>query len=448
MLAMLPAPAGFGVTPRRPARGPSPNRSTTRWRYFAVQELTVGREETLQIIPGSVALKKQFFLVTCLGLVFMNFLTFAYHLTGSNLFNVISNAMSLLLITYSLFLVLISGKGNGLYKVLLVLTCVFIGMSYMANVGSFEIPDALKYVSLYSFFVAGRTVPGRVRLAEKRSIYVLAALPLIFKLIGETKVYTGVEYPDVFSYFPNTNTAALYFSALFFALTPWFGNRVLVLQFVNAAVMNRVGPALATIISVGLWSMFPLRLQVLVVLFLLGLGCLVAYELGALDRLLTGLNSISLIWTLGPSTVVRMPTRELIELTGSTDMSAFFRITHWTNIWDIYSSQQIGGILFGYGAGQTGVLTVLPLPPHNDYLRVLAEYGLLNFLIFVPFVLSIALSIKQPAARTIFTVLLIYFLSENLLDNFTSMALFFSNAGRFTAGSASTAPTRTAWRRT
>ena len=90
--------------------------------------------------------------------------------------------------------------------------------------------------------------------------------------------------------------------------------------------------------------------------------------------------------------------------------------------------------MFGYGAGQTGVLTVLPLPPHNDYLRVLAEYGLFNFLVFVPFVLSIALSIKQQAAKIIFTVLLIYFLSENLLDNFTSMALFFSYAGRFTAG--------------
>jgi O-antigen ligase len=127
----------------------------------------------------------------------------------------------------------------------------------------------------------------------------------------------------------------------------------------------------------------------------------------------------------------------LIELTGTTDMSAFFRITHWSNIWAIYSSQGLGGILFGYGANQTGVLTVLPLPPHNDYLRVMAEYGLLNLLLFVPFVLSIALSIRQQAARILFTVLLIYFFSENLLDNFTSMVLFFSNAGRFTSGRSS-----------
>jgi hypothetical protein len=397
-----------------------------------VQDLTVGREAP-DILPASEALRNQFFLVTCLGLVFMNVLTFAYHLSGSNLFNVISNAVSLLLISYSFYLVLIAGEGSSFYKVLLVLSCVFVSASFLANIGSFEIAVALKYLSLYSFFVAGRSVPGHFSLGEKRCIYALVALPLLFKLIGETKIYTGFEYPDVYSYFPNTNTAALYFSALFFALSPWYGNKVLVLQFINAAVMNRVGPALATILAVGMWSIFPLRIQVFVAFFLLGAGCFLAFELGALDRLVTGLNAIALIWSLEPSTVARMPAKQLIELTGTTDMSAFFRITHWSNIWAIYSSLGLGGILFGYGANQTGVLTVLPLPPHNDYLRILAEYGLLNFLVFVPFVLSIALSIKQQAAKIIFTVLLIYFFSENLLDNFTSMVLFFANAGRFTS---------------
>ena len=402
-----------------------------------MQDLTVDRERALHTVHPSIALKNQFFLITCVGLAIMNFLTFAYHLTGSNLFNVISNAVSLLLIAYSFYLVLIAGKGSTFYVVLLVLSCAFVGASCLANVGSFEMAAALKYLSLYSFFVAGRSVPGRFRRSEKRCLYALIALPLLFKLIGETKIYTGFEYPDVFSYFPNTNTAALYFSAVFFALSPWYGNKVLVLQFVNAAVMNRVGPAMATILSFGIWSIFPLRMQVFVAFFLLGIGCLLAFELGALDRFVTGLNAIALIWNLGPSTIARMPAKQLIELTGSTDMSAFFRITHWSNIWAIYSSQGLGGILFGYGANQTGVLTVLPLPPHNDYLRVMAEYGLLNLLLFVPFVLSIALSIRQQAARILFTVLLIYFFSENLLDNFTSMVLFFSYAGRFTSGRSS-----------
>jgi O-antigen ligase len=166
----------------------------------------------------------------------------------------------------------------------------------------------------------------------------------------------------------------------------------------------------------------------------LALACIPAYALGAFDRLLNGLESMVLIWSLNPSTVARMTYRQLIELTGTTDLSAFFRIIHWTNILDYYSTHGIGVILFGYGAGQTGVVAYMPMPPHNDYLRVLAEYGLFSFLVFFVFVVSIVISIKLQPAKILFTVLLIYFLSENLIDNFTSMALFFAYAGRFTSG--------------
>ncbi|MDE5443882.1 O-antigen ligase family protein [Bradyrhizobium sp. CSA207] len=398
-----------------------------------MNDLALGREETPHRVSASMAVHGRFFVVTCFGLVFLNCLTFLYHFTGSSVFNVLSNSISLLLISWSAYHVLVTRESGAFYKILLMLACIFTGTSYLVNFGAFELSDGLKLLSIYSFYAAGRTTPERLHRSEKRCIYALAALPLLFKVVGQTKVYTGIEYPDVFSYFPNTNTAALYFSALFFAVSPWFGNKVLIAQFVNAAIMNRVGPALATIVAIGLWSFFPLRPQVFVALFLLAIASLAAYALGALDRLITGLNAIALIWSLDPSTIARMSTKQLIDLTGTTDMSAFFRITHWTNIWQIYSSLGLGGILFGYGASQTGVLTVLPLPPHNDYLRVLAEYGLLNCVIFVVFVFSIMFSLKERAAKTMYTVLLIYFLSENLIDNFTSMTLFFSYAGRFTS---------------
>lgn len=399
-----------------------------------MQKLTASSEVAPLSIPTSMAIAKQFFLVTCLGLVFLNLLTFAYHHTGSSIFNVLSNAVSLLLISYSVYLVLVAGEDCIFHKTILVLACVFVGASYLVNFGSFEIADALKFLSIFSFYIAGRSAPGPLRKAEKWCICALAAVPLIFKLVSETHIYTGRDYPDVFAYFPNTNTAALYFSALFFALSQWLGNKSLVLQFINAAVMNRVGAALATIVAIGMWSVFPLRRQVFAAFFLLALASFIAYMFGALDRILIGLDSMALIWSLDPGTVSRMSYKQLIALTGTTDMSAFFRIIHWTNIWEYYSTQGLSEILFGYGAGQTGAVAYIPMPPHNDYLRVLAEYGLLTFLVFAWFVVSIAISLKEQAAKILFTVLLIYFLSENLLDNFTSMALFFSFAGRFTSG--------------
>ena len=147
--------------------------------------------------------------------------------------------------------------------------------------------------------------------------------------------------------------------------------------------------------------------------------------------MMMGLGSIVFIFNLDPSTVLRLTYKQLVEMTGTTDLSAFFRIMHWSNIWELYSTQGLGTMLFGYGAGRTPHLAYFPYPPHNDYLRILAEFGAFSLLIFILFVIHVACSIKLDAAKVLFIVLLIYFFSENLIDNFTSMALFFAYAGRF-----------------
>lgn len=384
-------------------------------------------------IPASKAVANRFFLVTCVGLVAMNVLTFGYHATGAGVLNGISNMCSLLLIGYSIVVIFTCNADNYFYKVLAALACVFAGLSFLANMSVASVPDTLKYISIFTFYLAGQASPGRIGAGEKRCIYLLGILPLLFMLVSSTKIYVGREYPDVVSYFPNSNTAALYFSALFFTLSPWLGNKVLVLQFMNALLMNRVGPALATIVSIGMWSLFPLRKEVVLAFIVIGIGGVGAFAVGALDRLMTGLDSIALIWNLGPNTIARTSYKQLVIMTGTTDLSAFFRVIHWSNIWDLYTSQGIGVILFGYGSGQTGYIASAPMPPHNDYLRILAEYGLFSCVIFVVFVASILASLKQQAPRILFTVLLIYFISENLVDNFTSMALFFAYAGRATA---------------
>ena len=90
-------------------------------------------------------------------------------------------------------------------------------------------------------------------------------------------------------------------------------------------------------------------------------------------------------------------------------------------------------ILFGYGIGQTPDLTVLKLGPHNDYLRILAEYGPINLVIFVCFLLHVLFNLKAGLTKVLFMVLMIYFFSENLIDHFASMTLYFTYAGRFSA---------------
>ncbi len=113
--------------------------------------------------------------------MFLNCLTFLYHLTGSTVFNVLSNSTSLLLILWSAHHVLITNEKSYFYNALLTLACIFTGTSYLVNFGAFELSDGLKLVSIYSFYVAGRGMSERMQLPEKRCIYVLAALPLTFQ---------------------------------------------------------------------------------------------------------------------------------------------------------------------------------------------------------------------------------------------------------------------------
>ena len=80
--------------------------------------------------------------------------------------------------------------------------------------------------------------------------------------------------------------------------------------------------------------------------------------------------------------------------------------------------------------GQTAPLTYAALVPHNDYLRVLAEYGPFNLIIFVGFLLHVRRGLTTGATKVLFVVLCVYFFSENLLDNFTSMAIYFAYARR------------------
>lgn len=371
-------------------------------------------------------LEGRYFAVVGLSLVAVNVFTFFYHLSDAAVFNAAGNTVSIALILYSVHAVLRSPCQVGADVVFLVVAGALAGASVLVNLSVASPIVTLKYLSIYIFYAAGRAWPGRFTRVESGSIFALAGLPLLFMLLGTSKVYSA----ESVAYLPNANTAVLYFSALLFAFAPRLGNMALLLQFINAALMNKVGAAVATAVAIGLWAIFPLRRASVLALAALVAGGVGAHMLGALDRLWMAYDHVVLIWSLEPATVASMSYKDLVELTGTTDLSAFFRVIHWANIWDLFSHNNVLVLLFGYGAGQTQYLAYAQLPPHNDYLRILVEYGPFNLIVFVAFLIYVALSIRPVPARILFSVLLIYMLSENLLDNFTSMAIYFAYAGR------------------
>lgn len=364
-------------------------------------------------------------------LVILNVFTFLYHFTGSTLFNVISNFVGISLLGFSLYVIVHHGEAARTAKTFLLIACALITSSVLFNFSVASTTDALKYLAIYILYAAGRSCGGSIRPIEMRSLYLLLALPLLFRLVGTSKPFAIESFAsEVFAYFPNANTGVLYFSALLFAAAQQYGDKVILLQLVNAVLMNRMGAVVATMVAVVSWIMFPLRLQSLVALVVIGIGGAFAYAFGAFDRVMTNIDNLMLVGSIDPRSVASMSYGKLVQLTGSTDLSSFFRLIHWANIWDLYTNEGFLTLLFGYGAGQTPYLTYAALVPHNDYLRILAEYGGLNLIVFVAFLLHVRSELTSGATKVLFLVLCIYFFSENLLDNFTSMALYFAYSGR------------------
>lgn len=377
-----------------------------------------------------------YFTTVLVSIVAINIFTVLYHLLNSPLFNTISNASCIILIGYAGITVIRSQNNTAANIVYIVAACILTFLSILFNFGNASITEGIKYLSIYIFYAAGYANATKIRAVEVRYVYFLAALPIFFFLaIGSSRVpeFVQLNIGNTFSYFANANAATLYFSALIFTMASRLGARAILLQFVNVALMNKVGVAVATVVAICLWIVIPLRKESIIGLTIFAIVAVIAFWVGAFDRALATFNSMGLLVDLGPDHVSRMSFRRLVELTGTTDLSGFFRIIHWANIWDIYSSGSFITKLFGYGIGQSQYLTVLQFVPHNDYLRILAEYGPLNLIVFACFLLHVLFKLKTGHTKVLFMVLLIYFCSENLIDHFPSMTLYFTYAGRFAA---------------
>ena len=407
--------------------------------YFTDDAIGLSRRTTKSAKP-------QYFVTILASITAINVLAFLYHSSNSAIFNTVSNAACIALIAYSASNAFRSQHTSAINLFYIVAACTFTLLSIIFNISSASVTDGIKYLSIYVFYAAGHACAAKFRPVEVRYVCFLAALPIFFYLtIGNSRVpeFMGASFSNPFSYFANVNVASLYFSALIFTLAERLGGRAIFLQFLNAALMNKVGVAVATLVAVlGFW--IPLRKESVIALTIFILVAMIAVWVGAFDRAIATFESMKPLVELGPEAVSRMSFKELVILTGTTDLSGFFRVIHWADIWGVYSSSSFGTLLFGYGIGRTPDLTILKLVPHNDYLRILAEYGSLNLVVFVCFLLHVLFNLKTGLARVLFMVLLIYYFSENLIDHFASMTLYFTYAGRF---SASVRDNAVSWRR-
>jgi hypothetical protein len=105
---------------------------------------------------------------------------------------------------------------------------------------------------------------------------------------------------------------------------------------------------------------------------------------------------------------------------GPGSASGIWRIAHWRHTLATYAEGTPAQQLVGFGIGSSPIM--MGKLPHNEYLRLLFEQGLLGFALFI-FVWFRMIRSAPHEVRYIGLIVAIYSFSENNLVNFPFMAL-------------------------
>ena len=111
----------------------------------------------------------------------------------------------------------------------------------------------------------------------------------------------------------------------------------------------------------------------------------------------------------------------LSRMYGTSDCSGIWRISHWRTCVDVIADANIVQLICGYGIGASSLL--LYKVPHNDFLRVLMEQGIIGLTLYIAFFLTVFRRIDWRYRYCIVAIAL-YCFSENNMDNLLFMTIF------------------------
>lgn len=353
--------------------------------------------------------------INCIG-------TFLYHLTANTQLQNIGNVVAIGTVTVCA-IICITGQRFHSSKLIGAFLTIILASSYYFNRGRTDVVDVIKFFEVFIIFAAARECTGTLRVT--RLSYGLAFLPLFLILLGGSRI----PMQEGWSFFPNTNTAALFYLSLIFVYSVREPRHKLAWQILVCVISGKVGILMASITAMLASGAVRLRGSALLLAIASLLALFVLILSGLIDRQITVISNFADdVLTLGISGIANSNYSDLYKMRGQ-DLSGYFRIIHWSEIIRFWLNGGLEYWLFGYGGGYTPKFTLLKLVPHNDYLKVLVEFGVFSFIAFIALLARIIFSITNRVQRSLFVVMVIYFATDNLLTNFSSMALLFGFAG-------------------
>ena len=115
------------------------------------------------------------------------------------------------------------------------------------------------------------------------------------------------------------------------------------------------------------------------------------------------------------------------ESSRTDNTSIIWRLGHWIRLLESFFENWIYAIPFGLGDSYT--LRILRNHPHNDYLRVLCEYGAIVFFIVMKYMKRTFKVMTKDKSFYFVCAYFVYFFTENIIDTFVANAIMFMCIG-------------------
>ena len=339
-----------------------------------------------------------------------------------------SYASELLLIGYALYNSHNIGK-SGINSQAVIFASILILLNNLVSPNNPQYANLIKLAGYFCCFYYGTTLARRYD-----GLCVSGAL-LFFLILVPVLVVATFDHTVLKNTFFTTSNIFVYTGlsmALFYALVNYKNRHFMLIAWAIVAFYVLICTSLGVVVAILLAYMI-LNLKASHLPYLFGAGIVVVLAVYFINiPLFIRIRDVISLWTTMSADdwknlqdVNYYELNQRVEIAGSRgDVgSSIWRLAQWSGIFFEYV-RRVWTIPFGMGSGFSVAYT--GLLPHNDFLMILSEYGLILFFMFIKFIMSIYKKMKNERYLIYFVLAMyIYHLTENLMLTFPPNALFY-----------------------
>ena len=314
---------------------------------------------------------------------------------------------------------------------------LFVGIvlliNYLLSPHTPQYSNLLKIAGYFCCYYYGTTL---ARIYDRLNVNNVILYALIFIPVVVVALFDHSALKNVFFVTSNTFVYTGLSMGLFYALVNYKERHSILVSWLIVASYVLICTSLGVVVAIMLAYLI-LNLKVSHIPYLMVLGVLFILAVLYIDiPLFVRFKDVIHLWlSMNANDWKNLQDVNFYELNQRVDIggergdigSSVWRLAQWSRIFVEYV-RRVWTIPFGMGAGFS--ISYTGLLPHNDFLMILSEYGLLVFCYFVRFIYIVYKKMKKEGVLVYFILaMIIYHLTENLMLNFPPNALFYFSLG-------------------